>query len=84
MSITDACLCPPSLPLFQDGYQNNAMTMINVLFQKRYGTAVYNSEVSTRISNALLVGAVLGQVTVGVICDRIGRKSAIGEHLARS
>jgi MFS family permease len=57
------------------------MTMINVLFQKRYGTTVYNSEVSTRISNALLVGAVLGQVVVGIICDRIGRKSAIGECL---
>lgn len=63
--------------LVSDGYQNNAMTNINVLFQKRYGTHIYTSEVSTRVSNALLVGAVLGQVIVGVICDRIGRKSAI-------
>ncbi|CAO1639001.1 unnamed protein product [Sympodiomycopsis kandeliae] len=63
--------------LVSDGYQNNSMTNINVLFGKRYGKAVYTSEVSTRVSNALLVGAVLGQITVGVICDRIGRKSAI-------
>lgn len=51
--------------------------MLNVLYGKRYGSAVYTSAVSTRISNALLVGAVLGQVSVGVVCDRIGRKSAI-------
>ncbi|KAK0542283.1 Plasma membrane permease, mediates uptake of glycerophosphoinositol and glycerophosphocholine, partial [Tilletia horrida] len=63
--------------LISDGYQNNLMTMTNVLFTKRYGKAVYNSEVSTRVSNALLVGAVLGQVIVGLVCDRIGRKSAI-------
>lgn len=63
--------------LVSDGYQNNSMTNINVLFGKRYGKQAYSSEVSTRVSNALLVGAVLGQVIVGVICDRIGRKSAI-------
>ncbi|KAE8209042.1 hypothetical protein CF327_g6929 [Tilletia walkeri] len=63
--------------LISDGYQNNLMTMTNVLFTKRYGKSVYNSEVSTRVSNSLLVGAVIGQVVVGLICDRIGRKSAI-------
>lgn len=35
------------------------------------------SDISTRVSNALLVGAILGQISVGAICDRIGRKAAI-------
>ncbi|KAE8214458.1 hypothetical protein CF319_g9089, partial [Tilletia indica] len=63
--------------LISDGYQNTLMTTTNVLFTKRYGNDVYNSEVATRVSNSLLVGAVIGQVVVGLICDRIGRKSAI-------
>jgi len=63
--------------LLSDGYQNSLMTMTNVVFQKRYGPQVYNSEFSTRVSNALLVGAVIGQVVVGLVCDRIGRKSAL-------
>jgi len=37
----------------------------------------YTSAVSTRVSNALLVGAVLGQFSVGLVCDRIGRKVAL-------
>ena len=63
--------------LISDGYQNGSMTMLNPLFVKRYGSNVYSSEVSTRVSNALLVGAVIGQISVGLICDRIGRKAAI-------
>ncbi|SPO41487.1 related to GIT1 - Glycerophosphoinositol transporter also able to mediate low-affinity phosphate transport [Pseudozyma flocculosa] len=63
--------------LIADGYHNNLMTMANSLFKIRYGAKEYNSDVSTRISNALLVGAVLGQLSVGVICDRLGRKTAV-------
>ncbi|KAF9012099.1 MFS Git1p-like glycerophosphoinositol permease [Hymenopellis radicata] len=62
--------------LISDGYQNNLMTMSNVVFKKLYPDT-YTSPVSTRVSNALLVGAVLGQVSVGLICDRIGRKVAL-------
>ncbi|KAJ3812247.1 MFS Git1p-like glycerophosphoinositol permease [Lentinula aff. lateritia] len=64
------------LGLISDGYQNNLMTMANVVFKNIYGTD-YSSIVSTRVSNALLVGAILGQVFVGLICDRIGRKVAL-------
>lgn len=63
--------------LISDGYQNNSMTLTNPLLTKRYGSHVYTSTISTRVSNALLVGAILGQLTVGVVTDRIGRKSAI-------
>ncbi|RFU81122.1 major facilitator superfamily domain, general substrate transporter [Trichoderma arundinaceum] len=62
--------------LISDGYQNNLMTMSNVLFKKEY-PAQYTPTVSTRVSNSLLVGAILGQVTVGLTCDYLGRKTAI-------
>ncbi|PWN45212.1 MFS general substrate transporter [Ceraceosorus guamensis] len=63
--------------LISDGYSNNVTTMLNPLFTHRYGSRVFDSATSTRISNSLLVGAIIGQVVVGIICDRIGRKSAI-------
>lgn len=50
--------------------------MTNVLFRKEY-TAEYTSAVSTRVSNALLVGEVLGQLVIGFTCDYMGRKVAI-------
>lgn len=62
--------------LISDGYQNNLMTMLNVLLTVEY-PADYTSEVSTRVSNALLVGAIVGQIVVGLICDRLGRKIAL-------
>ncbi|KAH9947902.1 major facilitator superfamily domain-containing protein [Amylocystis lapponica] len=62
--------------LISDGYQNNLMTMANVVFKKIYPTE-YTSSVSTRVSNALLVGEVLGQVFVGILCDRVGRKAGL-------
>ncbi|SPO25744.1 related to GIT1 - Glycerophosphoinositol transporter also able to mediate low-affinity phosphate transport [Ustilago trichophora] len=63
--------------LLSDGYQNSLMTMTNVVFKTRYGSKVYNSAVSTRISNASLVGSIIGQIAVGLICDRIGRKAGV-------
>lgn len=50
--------------------------MTNVLFRKEYA-AEYTSLVSTRVSNALLVGEVLGQLAIGLTCDYMGRKVAI-------
>ncbi|CAI7662291.1 unnamed protein product [Penicillium discolor] len=62
--------------LISDGYQNNLMTMTNVLLKKEYPKE-YTSTVSTRVSNALLVGEVIGQVVIGLTCDYLGRKTAI-------
>lgn len=59
--------------LISDGYQNNLLTLINPLFAKLYGKH-YSTSVKTRVSNALLIGAILGQLTVGWICDIFGRK----------
>ncbi|PWY64249.1 MFS general substrate transporter [Aspergillus heteromorphus CBS 117.55] len=62
--------------LISDGYQNNLMTMANVLLKKEYPKQ-YTSIVSTRVSNALLVGEVIGQIVVGLTCDYMGRKAAM-------
>ncbi|QLL33551.1 hypothetical protein HG536_0E04620 [Torulaspora globosa] len=63
--------------LISDGYQNNAMSMLNKLFPELYGSKAYSSKVSTRVSNASLVGTIIGQVGMGIGCDYIGRKSSI-------
>lgn len=52
------------------------MTMCNVLFKKEYAKQ-YTTAVSTRVSNALLVGEIFGQVVIGLTCDYMGRKAAI-------
>ncbi|OBT89443.1 hypothetical protein VE02_02025 [Pseudogymnoascus sp. 03VT05] len=62
--------------LISDGYQNNLMTMANVLLRKKYPVD-FTSAVSTRVSNALLIGEIFGQVTIGLTCDYLGRKFAI-------
>ncbi|RAK91108.1 metabolite transport protein [Aspergillus costaricaensis CBS 115574] len=62
--------------LISDGYQNNLMTMTNVLLKAEYPKQ-YVSAVSTRVSNALLVGEVIGQIVIGLTCDYMGRKAAM-------
>ncbi|WVQ81412.1 hypothetical protein IAT38_003536 [Cryptococcus sp. DSM 104549] len=62
--------------LVSDGYQNNLPTIFNPVFKILY-SSYYTSSVSTRVSNSLLVGEIIGQVVVGIICDRIGRKTAM-------
>lgn len=63
--------------LISDGYQNNAMSMLNKLFPQLYGAKEYSSVVSTRVSNASLVGTIIGQVGMGIGCDYMGRKWSI-------
>ena len=50
--------------------------MTNVLFRTEYKKE-YTSAVSTQVSNALLVGEILGQIIIGLTCDYMGRKVAI-------
>ena len=50
--------------LISDGYSNSLMTMINVVLKLQYPTE-YTSKISTRVSNALLIGEIIGQLTVG-------------------
>ncbi|GME77660.1 unnamed protein product [Ambrosiozyma monospora] len=62
--------------LISDGYQNNVMTMLNKVFPILY-PKIYGSELSTRLSNASIVGTIFGQVGMGICCDYMGRKWAI-------
>lgn len=62
--------------LMCDGYFNSLMSPMNLVFTQEY-PKVYNSTMSTRVSNSLLVGEVIGMLTVGLTCDFIGRKSAM-------
>ncbi|KAK3833505.1 MAG: major facilitator superfamily domain-containing protein [Linnemannia elongata] len=59
--------------LLSDGYQVGVLSLINVCFTKIYGDA-FTSEMSTRIGNSLFVGCIIGQISFGFICDRLGRK----------
>jgi hypothetical protein len=52
------------------------MTMVNVILSEEYPKQ-YTASVKTRVSNALLVGEIFGQVVVGLTCDYLGRKFAI-------
>ncbi|KAG0025263.1 hypothetical protein BGZ82_010123 [Podila clonocystis] len=59
--------------LLSDGYQVGVLSLVNVALNMQYGTQ-YTSAMSTRISNSLFVGCIIGQIGFGYICDRIGRK----------
>jgi MFS family permease len=59
--------------LISDGYQSYVMTMANVVFERLYPKD-YTPAVSTRVSNSMLVGAIIGQLFVGLLCDRFGRR----------
>ncbi|KAH9932180.1 major facilitator superfamily domain-containing protein [Fomitopsis serialis] len=48
--------------LISDGYHNNLMTMTNLVFRR-----LYPSEYTS----------VIGQVIIGILCDRVGRKAGL-------
>ena len=50
--------------------------MTNVVLSTEYADQ-YTSYYSTQVSNALLVGEIVGQITIGLTCDYLGRKAAI-------
>jgi MFS family permease len=60
--------------LFSDGYQSGIISFVQIPLKLIYGTDVFTATVATRISYSMFVGAVVGQLGFGVICDRIGRK----------
>ncbi|BGP55985.1 hypothetical protein JCM8202_005127 [Rhodotorula sphaerocarpa] len=72
-AFTVACA---GVALISDGLQNNIMTLTNVVLRQIHG-ASYTGPISTRLSNASLVGTILGQLAIGYACDRWGRKQGI-------
>ena len=64
--------------LISDGYVNGSMSMLNKVFAMEYGSKVnYTSKVSTRVSNASLVGIIFGQFFMGIAADHYSRRSCI-------
>ncbi|KAI9445250.1 MFS general substrate transporter [Lactarius indigo] len=63
--------------LISDGCESPCdLTLLQVVFGRLYPKD-YTPAVATRVSNAMLVGAIIGQLFVGLICDRVGRKIAL-------
>jgi MFS family permease len=59
--------------LMSDGYQQGVMTMTNVLLGKVLGNS-YTTSYKTMVSDPALVANIIGQVSLGFVCDRWCRK----------
>lgn len=66
-----------SIALGSDGYQANIIGAVKSCIGQIYGSKVLTSNLSTRVSNAMLIGDIVGQLGFGVIIDRLGRKFGI-------
>lgn len=51
--------------LLSDGYQSGVLSFINLALGKIYGRTVFNDAVSSRLSYAMFVGCVVGQLVRG-------------------
>ncbi|KAE8153796.1 MFS general substrate transporter [Aspergillus avenaceus] len=62
---------------FSDGFQNGLANPTNVIFKHLLGKDGYPSEMKTRISNSLLVGAILGVLALGYTSDMFSRRAGL-------
>lgn len=62
---------------FSDGYQNSLANPTNVIFKHLLGSDGFSSEMKTRISNSLLIGAILGIVVLGYASDMFSRRAGL-------
>ncbi|KAJ5248591.1 hypothetical protein N7468_000042 [Penicillium chermesinum] len=61
---------------FSDGLQNSLANPTNVIFKKLLGTG-YSSDMKTRMSNSVIVGAILGVVVFGFTSDLFSRRGGL-------
>lgn len=66
-----------ALANLSDGYQQNLASSTNVIFSHLLGKEAYTSERQTRISNAVLVGSIIGILIFGYTSDRFSRKGGM-------
>ncbi|KAJ4249811.1 hypothetical protein NW762_012154 [Fusarium torreyae] len=64
------------LALFSDGYNAQIIGYMNPIFAKLYPNS-FSSMIKTRLSNAFLIGEVLGMLFFGYSIDRLGRRTGI-------
>ncbi|RAO65922.1 uncharacterized protein BHQ10_001934 [Talaromyces amestolkiae] len=62
---------------FSDGYQNGLANPTNVIFKMLLGAKGYPAEIQTRISNSLLIGAILGVIVFGYVTDMVSRRAGL-------
>ncbi|KAJ5937083.1 hypothetical protein N7466_003533 [Penicillium verhagenii] len=62
---------------FSDGFQNTLANPTNVIFKDLLGASAFSSAMKTRISNSLIVGAILGVVVLGYTSDMYSRKGGL-------
>lgn len=48
--------------LLSDGYQSGVISFINLFLGKIYGDSVFNTDMKSRLSYAMFVGAIVGQL----------------------
>ncbi|KAJ5162497.1 hypothetical protein N7492_007889 [Penicillium capsulatum] len=60
---------------FSDGWQNSLANPTNVIF--KHLLASYPSQMKTRLSNSVLVGAILGILVLGFTCDFVSRRGGL-------
>ncbi|KUL85168.1 hypothetical protein ZTR_06265 [Talaromyces verruculosus] len=62
---------------FSDGFQNGLANPTNIIFKKLLGAKGYPAEMQTRISNSLLIGAILGVIAFGYVTDMVSRRAGL-------
>lgn len=60
--------------LMSDGYQSGVISFVNLFLGKIYGSDIFNTTMKSRLSYSMFVGAIVGQLSFGLIIDRVGRK----------
>lgn len=69
--------CAQYIANFSDGFQNTLANPTNVIFKELLGSNGYSSDMKTRISNSLIIGAILGVVVLGYTSDIFSRRSGL-------
>ncbi|KAJ5689856.1 hypothetical protein N7462_004248 [Penicillium macrosclerotiorum] len=62
---------------FSDGFQNTLANPTNVIFKQLLGSKGYSSDMKTRISDSLIIGAILGVVVLGYTSDMFSRRAGL-------
>src|SRR5688500_13590771 len=64
------------LALFSDGYNAQIIGYMNPVFAKLYPDS-FSHTIKTRLSNAFLIGEILGMLFFGYSIDKLGRRTGI-------
>ncbi|KAJ5365780.1 Major facilitator superfamily domain general substrate transporter [Penicillium concentricum] len=62
---------------FSDGFQNTLANPTNVIFKQVLGADGFSSDMKTRMSNSVIVGAILGVVVFGYTSDMFSRRAGL-------